>query len=481
MDIKVYNTLTRNKEVFVPIKKPKVGMYVCGVTVYDDCHLGHARAVVTFDVIYRFLKSAGYAVTFVRNFTDIDDKIIDRANKEGVAWSDISEKYIEAFHRDMKALGNVKPDHEPKATEHIDDMIEIIKKLIDNGMAYAAGGDVFYSVRKKEDYGKLSGKNIDELESGARIEVVDIKKDPLDFVLWKASKPHEPSWESPWGAGRPGWHIECSAMSMRFLGNTLDIHGGGRDLCFPHHENEIAQSEGATGDKFCNYWIHNGFVNINAEKMSKSLGNFLSIQKLLQIYSSEVIRLFILSAHYRSPLDYTEENLQMTKNSLLRWYTTMARLQSACNNNNRKDVDVDLEKKIASLYDEFNHAMSDDFNTAKVVGLLFERARDFNKLFDEGRGTSAGVCESFLDQVKKIHAVLGLFGSDPHEFLEAEKQRGLGNSNIDSAVIEGKLEQRKQARHDKNWALADQIRDELLKDGIQIKDNPDGTTSWTVE
>lgn len=480
MTLKIYNTLSRKKEDFVPLNPPQVNMYVCGVTVYDDCHLGHARAVITFDMVYRYLLHRGYEVKYVRNFTDIDDKIINRANEQGVAWNEISEKYIEHFHRDMDALGNLKPSLEPKATDNIQSMLNLISKLEEKGFAYPAGDDVVYAVRKKEDYGKLSGKKIDELESGARIEVTDTKKDPLDFVLWKASKPGEPSWESPWKPGRPGWHIECSAMSMEHLGETLDIHGGGRDLSFPHHENEIAQSEGATGKQFARYWIHNGFIQINSEKMSKSLGNFLTIHELLKTFHPEVIRLFILSAHYRSPLDYTEKNIHATQQSLTRWYTTLDRIRTSSKHDSESSSSEILSQKIQSLVTEFEQAMDDDFNTAKVVGLLFDLSREWNKFLDENQTVNSKLVENFEQGVQKIHEVLGIFGSSAEEFLTQCQNLKLDSTAITPEVIEQKLQERIEARKQKDWAKADAIRDELQNAGVQIKDNPDGTTSWNL-
>jgi len=483
MALKVYNTLSRQKELFEPLTPPKVNMYVCGVTVYDMCHLGHARALINFDVIYRYLQSRGYEVTFVRNYTDVDDKIIKKANEEGVSWKEIAEKFIRAFDEDMEALGNTKPTLEPKATENMEEILNIVKGLVKNGYAYQVGSDIFYKVRKKKDYGKLSGKKIDELESGARVEVHESKKDPLDFSLWKASKPGEPAWESPWGPGRPGWHIECSAMSMKTLGASFDIHGGGRDLVFPHHENEIAQSEAYSGVPFAKYWIHNGFVNINAEKMSKSLGNFLTIRELLKQYHPEVIRLFILAAHYRSPLDYTEQHMQQTRQSLTRWYTTIARIvEEAAQHRKEKleGAEKKLADKVSRLYAEFEQAMDDDFNTAKVTGLLFDLARDWNKLLDNRDPICQSVCENFLENIKKIHQVLGVFGSDPQEYLGSGKEKVLQSSQLSPEQIEEKITQRLEARKAKDWTRADEIRKKLLDAGIQLKDNPDGTTSWSV-
>ncbi|EKD41287.1 MAG: hypothetical protein ACD_73C00777G0001 [uncultured bacterium] len=481
MPLFVYNTLTRQKEEFKPLHAPKVGMYVCGVTVYDECHLGHARALVNFDVIYRYLSFRGFDVTFVRNFTDVDDKIINKAIKEGSDWKSVAEKYIATFHRDVTALGLKPPTIEPKATEHIEEMLSLIGTLEKNGFAYPAGGDVFYKVRQKNDYGKLSGKKIEELESGARIEILEAKTDPLDFALWKGSKPGEPSWASHWGEGRPGWHIECSAMSMKYLGETFDIHGGGRDLSFPHHENEIAQSEAATGKLFAKYWLHNGFVNINAEKMSKSLGNFLTIREMLEKYHPEVLRLFILAAQYRSPLDYTEANINNARQSLIRWYTTTDRIQKECRHLEKTDDGAkDLEKKVLGLMNEFQEAMDDDFNTAKVTGILFDLVREWNRVLDTKLAVPQAVCEAFFKNVARISEVLGLFGAKPEDFLNDDKKLQFQSVKIDAAEIEKSIADRNMARKNKDWVKADLIRKELKEHGVEIKDNPDGTTSWSL-
>ena len=479
--LKLYNTLTRQKEEFKPLIEGKVTLYACGMTVYDHSHLGHARALITFDLVSRYLRTLGYDVTFARNFTDVDDKIIERANERGVSSKEHAEEFIASFHEDVDALGLVRPEVEPKATEHIQEMIDVIKGLEEKGLAYEAGGDVFYSVRKFEGYGKLSGKNIEELESGARIDVMDVKEDPLDFVLWKSAKPGEPSWESPWGQGRPGWHIECSAMSMKHLGKTFDIHGGGRDLQFPHHENEIAQSEGCTGQIFANYWMHNGFVNINAEKMSKSLGNFMTIKDILKIYPAEVIRLFVLAAHYRSPLDYTEQNMNNAGASLERFYTTKARLEDLQSKGEfASDCEADMQKSIESLRGDLEAAMNDDFNTAKVVGAIFERVREINKTLDSGKGLSQKCVETLMADFTWVHQFMNLFGSTSQEFMSELKSRALGKSSYEEADIEKLIQDRKDARANKDFARADEIRDELAAAGIVLKDNPDGTTGWTV-
>lgn len=481
--LQIYNTLTRQKEEFKPITPGKVKMYVCGVTVYDYCHIGHARCYVTFDMIFRSLKYLGFDVTYVRNFTDVDDKIINRANEQGVTCSEVTEKFIRTFHDDMMALGVQSPTIEPKATEHIPEMIQIIAKLESKGIAYQAGGDVFYAVRKFDGYGKLSGKNIEDLEAGARVDVMESKKDPLDFALWKSAKPGEPKWPSPWGEGRPGWHIECSAMSMKHLSETFDIHGGGRDLIFPHHENEIAQSEACNAKPFAGYWVHNGFVNINAEKMSKSLNNFLTIRDVTQHFPAEVLRMFILSAHYRSPLDYTEQNLAQALSGLERYYETKRRLEELVGKlgSDATDCDAGILAHVERLKSDFDEAIRDDFNTAKVVGTIFEIVRDWNRLLDEGRPVSKACLETFFARIRDIHAVLGLFGSDSAAFFADLKSKALGRKGIDAAEIEAQIVRRREARKNKDFKLSDQIRDELKARGVGLKDNPDGTTSWTIE
>ena len=366
----VYNSLSREKELFKPLHAGKVGMYVCGVTVYDHCHVGHARVMVVFDTIYRWLSASGYAVNYVRNFTDVDDKIIQRANLSKVSTQALTDEMIVAFHQDMDALGCIRPTLEPRATTHMPDMISMIEVLISRGFAYVAdSGDVLFAVRKFEDYGKLSGKKIDDLQSGSRVDVDHHKRDPLDFVLWKQAKADEPSWASPWGNGRPGWHIECSAMSCKHLGASFDIHGGGMDLKFPHHENEIAQAVAANDGDFAKYWLHNGFVNINAEKMSKSLGNFFTICEVLAKYSAEVLRMFILSTHYRSPLDFSDEALDVAKVSLDRLYETKRRISA----------EIATDNVYEALPEVFCQAMNDDFNTAEAVAAWFDGCRDFKK------------------------------------------------------------------------------------------------------
>lgn len=476
MSLKVYNSLTRQKEEFKPQKGNEVTMYVCGPTVYDLSHIGHARSAVAFDVIFRYLKYKGYDVKYTRNYTDIDDKIINRANKDGVPWNEISERYIKAFDEDMVSLGVELPTFRPKATETIKEMLNVIQTLIKNGFAYVLDDDVYYSVRKFKDYGKLSGKNIEELEAGARVEVDERKEDPLDFALWKGSKPGEPWWESPWGKGRPGWHIECSAMSQKFLGETLDIHGGGKDLIFPHHENEIAQSEGATGRPFVRYWIHNGFVNIEKEKMSKSLGNILTIRDALGEYSAEVIRLFLLSSHYRSPIDYSEESLRDAEMALDRFYKTVERIE-----NNWPDIkNARLDKNKESLQ-LFIDAMDDDFNTAYTIGRIFDEVNNANRLMDDA--IKSGVDRKLKEVLPVIMAIfremgkiLGVFNKTTEEYFQEKKMY----LNIPPEEIDKLIARRTEARKNKDFKKADEIRKSLEEKGILLEDTAKGTI-WRVK
>lgn len=472
MPLKIYNSLSQKKETFEPFENGKVRMYVCGITAYDECHLGHARAAVVFDVICRYLRYLKYEVTFIRNFTDVDDKIIKKANETGLSCAEISEKYIRSYKEQMTRLGVLSPTKEPRATGHIEEMIRLVGDLEKRGLAYRSGSDVFFEVRKFNGYGKLSHKKIDELESGARVEIDEKKKDPLDFVLWKGSKPGEPKWPSPWGDGRPGWHLECSAMSMKYLGESFDIHGGGRDLIFPHHENEIAQSEGATGKgPFVRFWIHNGFVNINAEKMSKSLGNIRAIGAILDQWDPETVRYFLISNHYASPLDFTDEAMANAEEALSRFYETLNRLGKSPAGKDHLAFDSD---KV------LEDGMSDDFNTAVVIGRLFELVREINKRLDVGKGFSAESKEGVLKGMKKIGEVLGVFGSDPADFLERQKKKGLSKAAIGEQEIQSLIAERNKARQAKNWKRADEIREELASKGVSLKDNPDGTTGWEV-
>ena len=462
--LKLFNSLTRKKEEFVPIQPGKVRMYVCGMTVYDLCHLGHARVLVVFDVIVRHLRSLGYDVTYVRNITDIDDKIIARAQENGENFADLTERFIAAMHEDAEALGVLRPDFEPRATESMDHILEMIGRLIDNGYAYQGeNGDVFYAVGKFEGYGQLSGKRIDELRSGARVDVEQAKRDPLDFVLWKSAKPGEPGWQSPWGEGRPGWHIECSAMSTDCLGNHFDIHGGGMDLQFPHHENEIAQSEAATGEHFVNYWIHNGFVQVDEEKMSKSLGNFFTVREILQRYQAEEIRYFILSSHYRSPLSYSDDNLDKARGALQRLYTAL-RGSSVSSD---AGMEPDHEER-------FRAAMDDDFNTPEALAVLFDLARALNRAREQDGGDAARLANT----LSTLAGRLGILQADPQSYLRGRQEADAGGPS--DADIEALIVRREQARTDRDWGEADRIRDELIGLGIVLEDSA-GSTRWRRE
>jgi cysteinyl-tRNA synthetase len=491
MPIRVYNTLAGKKEEFVPLQEKKVGMYVCGVTVYDLCHIGHARSAIIFDMIYRYLRYRGYDVTFVRNFTDIDDKIINRANQEGTDYKTIAERYIREFEVDMGALGLEKATIEPKATDHISGMIQLVSTLMAKGYAYQGGSDVFFSVERFKDYGKLSKRNLEEMQAGARVEIDEKKQNPLDFVLWKGSKPGEPFWESPWGKGRPGWHIECSVMSMKYLGEPFDIHGGGKDLIFPHHENEIAQSEGATGNPFARYWIHNGFININKEKMSKSLGNILTIKDVLKEWHPEVLRLFFLSSHYRSPLDYSEESLKEAKSGLDRFYTTLKAAHDEMKRSTQPNpgkagsaVFKAAQEAVDSFKTRFEEAMDDDFNTAQATGFLFDLQTHLNSLLNLSKGRPTEEILSLLkrgsDCFSSMGRVFGLFTEDPSTYLDRQKRAGLGKLNLTEAEILNLIEERNGARKEKNYKRADEVRKELLDRGIVLEDTPSGT-DWKLK
>ncbi len=486
MTLRVYNTMTQKKEEFVPLHKGRIGMYACGVTVYDLCHIGHARSAVVFDVIYRYLQYKGYEVTYVRNFTDVDDKIIKRAQEEGLSTEEIAARYIKEFYVDMGALGLLLPTVEPKATEHIPQMIALVQRLIEKGHAYQVEGDVYYAVESFPGYGRLSKRSLDEMQAGARVEVDERKKNPLDFALWKAAKPGEPSWDSPWGKGRPGWHIECSAMSQRYLGDTLDIHGGGKDLIFPHHENEIAQAEGATGRPFARFWLHNGFVNIAKEKMSKSLGNFLTIKEILKDHHPEVVRLFLLSRHYRSPIDYSTQGLEETRQNLVRFYQTLEGIDEALQKTAGKQKgkaspeEAAARKNVDAFTKRWEEAMDDDFNTAAALAPLFELSRDLNRIL---QGPSAKETE-ILRQGKEAFAlagkVLGIFQQDPSVFLEKEQQRKAQKLTITEEEIARLIRERDEARSTKNWKRADEIRDLLASQGIILEDTPQGT-AWRIQ
>ncbi len=462
--LQIHNTLTRQKERFKPRVAGQVGMYVCGMTVYDFCHIGHARVLVVFDVLYRHLQALGYDVTYVRNITDVDDKIIARAIEAGKTMGEITDTFIKAMNTDADSLGVLKPTHEPRATETIEPMVAMIETLIGSGHAYAAeNGDVYYSVSAFEGYGKLSGRKLDELRAGERVAVDTDKQDPLDFVLWKAAKAAEPSWPSPWGNGRPGWHIECSAMAGELLGDEFDIHGGGMDLQFPHHENEIAQSEAASGKSFARYWMHNGFVRIDDEKMSKSLGNFFTIRDVLQVYTGEEVRLFILGSHYRSPLNYSTAQLESSRSALRRLYTA---IKSFTESGGELGDEADLHVEFVARFDS---AMNDDLNTSEAVAVLHDVANSLNKADASDR--SAGQLATTL---KQLGQRLGLLVEDPVTVL----QRVVGDDRgLDSAAIQSLIDERIEARAAKDFARSDEIRDTLVNAGIVLEDN-DGKTTW---
>jgi cysteinyl-tRNA synthetase len=494
MALRLYNTLMRQKEDFVPVKEGEVGIYACGVTVYDTCHVGHARSAINFDVITRYLRYRGYKVTYVKNFTDVDDKIIIKANKEGVGFREISERYITEHNDDMDRLGIERPTVTPRATEHIGGMIELIGKLLKNKLAYVVGGDVYFAVKKFKGYGKLSGRDIDEMMSGARVAVGEKKKDPLDFALWKASKEGEPWWESPWGKGRPGWHIECSVMSACFLGETFDIHGGGEDLVFPHHENEIAQSEGASGKTFARYWLHNGFIKVDHEKMSKSLGNFVTIKDILRLYHPEVLRFFVLQSHYRSPLDYSDEALGDARIAMNRLYETLKRVRDIfAADQALTPVSVEEEKlsgkekvlleRVRTLPERFREGMDDDFNTARAMGYIFDLVRQVNAYLTDGFKASAPALFALNEAertLREVGGVLGILMEDPDVYFEKDRLREAEKRGIEVGEIEALIEERLKARAEKNWKRADEIRDGLASKGIVLKDSKAGT-AWTIE
>jgi cysteinyl-tRNA synthetase len=492
MSIRVYNTLTGTKEPFEPLAPGRVGMYVCGVTVYDLCHIGHARAAVVFDVVYRYLKYSCYEVTYVRNFTDVDDKIIRRAQEEGVEASEIAERYIAAFSEDMKALDVETPTHEPRATDHVGEMVAYIEGLVNKGHAYPVDGDVYFSVGSFPGYGRLSKRPLDEMVAGARVEVDPRKRDPLDFALWKTSKPGEPSWPSPWGPGRPGWHIECTVMGQKLLGTTFDIHCGGKDLVFPHHENEIAQAEAATDQPFVRYWMHNGFVNINQEKMSKSLGNFFTIRDVLRTVPAEVLRFFLLSHHYRSPVDYSDASLVEAAAGLDRLYGLLQRVDESLAG---KDVSSQVpaaelgngeravHEAVLGLFFQFESAMNDDFNSAEALGHLHKCARQVGAFLHEGfepRPGSLAVLRYAAESLRKLGGVLGLLQEAPAAYFGAKKQGAVEAKGLDAAAIEAKIAERVAARNARDWKLADAIRDELAAQGVILEDGPGGTT-WKIK
>jgi cysteinyl-tRNA synthetase len=473
--VMLYNTLSQKKEELVPYSQNKIKMYVCGPTVYSSAHLGHARAAVTFDVIERFLSHIGYEVTYVRNFTDIDDKIISKANEAGVPAQEISEKYIQEYKEDMASIGVKSPTIQPKVTEHVPEIVEMIERIIDNGHAYQSGDDVFFSVKKFKGYGKLSRRDPDDMLAGARIDINEKKENPLDFALWKGTKPGEPFWESPWGNGRPGWHIECSLMSTKYLGESFDIHGGGKDLIFPHHENEIAQSEAATGKPFAKYWIHNGLIQINREKMSKSIGNILNVREAVSMWSNEAIRLFFLSHQYLNPADFSDTTMNEAEAALERLYITLKRA-----NDLRKDGDGEdkqLDKSVQTFKERWVKTMCDDFNTADALGSLFELTRAINRSLDSVGWTPT--LQSALEEINHFGSTLGILEYEPEEYLQGHKLEK-SSSDITEEEIEELIKERNSARDEKNWKRADEIRDDLSNRGILLEDKAEDTI-WRVK
>ncbi|NHB89155.1 MULTISPECIES: cysteine--tRNA ligase [Photorhabdus] len=457
--LKIFNTLSRQKEEFKPIHPGKVGMYVCGITIYDLCHIGHGRTFVSFDVVARYLRYLGYDLTYVRNVTDVDDKIIKRAAENHESCDDLTSRMLAEMHKDFDTLNILRPDLEPRATRHIPEIIELTESLIKRDYAYVAdNGDVMFSVESDPDYGSLSRQDLSQLQAGARVEVADVKRNPMDFVLWKMSKPGEPSWESPWGAGRPGWHIECSAMNNKQLGNHFDIHGGGADLMFPHHENEIAQSTCAHDGPYVNYWMHSGMVMVDKEKMSKSLNNFFTIRDVLEYYDAETVRYFLLSGHYRSQLNYTEENLKQARTALERLYTSL------------RGTDASVQPAGGEVFEvRFNEAMNDDFNTPEAYSVLFDIAREINRLKSENMVAANGLAA----ELRKLAGILGLLEQEPEQFLHS----GVQDDDEEITKIEALIKQRNDARKNKDWALADSARNQLNEIGIELEDGPQGT-SW---
>jgi cysteinyl-tRNA synthetase len=482
--MKVYNTLSGKKEDFIPVTPGQVKMYVCGITVYDHCHIGHARSAIVFDIIRRYLTYRGDKVTFVKNFTDIDDKIINRAKQEGIAWNEVAEKYIAEYYQDMDQLGVGRADIEPKATEHIQEIIDITKGLVDKGYAYAVEGDVYFQIEKFSDYGKLSKRDLDDMLAGARVDLNERKRNPMDFALWKASKVGEPFWNSPWGPGRPGWHIECSAMSQKHLGDTFDIHGGGADLTFPHHENEVAQSEAFTGKPFAKYWVHNGFITVDKEKMSKSLGNFFTIKDILAKFDAEVVRFFLLATHYRSPIEFSDEQLREAEVSIDRYYTTSLRIRDFMDQDQSKErAGADekvFEESVSMFLDRVKEAMDDDFNTAMAIGHIFEFLRGLNKYMDgKPSGVKAmGLVKKAEELFKTAGGILNIFGRTPEEWNQALMRYKC--PDITEEFISVKVRERQKAREEKEWATADAIRKELDEKGVLLEDKKKGT-AWKVK
>lgn len=487
MTVIIYNTKTGEKAPLQPLEPGHVKLYVCGITAYDYCHIGHARSALVFDMIVRYLRFRDYRVTYVRNFTDIDDKIIKRAQERQTTSEELAARFIKAFHEDMEQLGVEPPTLEPKATEHVAEITRMIQDLVDKDLAYQAGNDVYFKVKQFPEYGALSGRNLDDMHAGARVSINEQKQHPMDFALWKGSKPGEPIWDSPWGPGRPGWHIECSAMSRKYLGDAFDIHGGGKDLIFPHHENEIAQSRGATGAPFANVWVHHGFVTIKDEKMSKSLGNFLTIREVLANYNPQVLRLLVFSTHYRNPLDYSDAAMQDADAALDRIYSCLAELAQLPETGDEAASPVASPKeirKIESLRRRFQQAMDNDFNSAQGLGHLFDAVKSLNRIKQALPATPAAadlrLLHSGAEALKELGAILGLLRTDPASYLAARQEKILSSLAIDTAAIEKLIQERIEARNRKDWAAADAIRDRLLEQNIEIKDSPGGTT-WQVK
>lgn len=481
----IYNTLGRKKEEFVPVRPGRAHMYVCGITAYDYCHIGHARSALVFDILVRQLRHLGLEVLFVRNFTDVDDKIINRAREEGRDWREVAQTYMNAFHEDMDRLGVLRADQEPRATEHISEILSLCARLMDAGMAYATpSGDVYFRVRAYAPYGKLSGRSLDELRSGARIAPGEEKEDPLDFALWKAAKTGEPFWDAPWGKGRPGWHIECSAMSEACL--PLDIHGGGQDLVFPHHENEIAQSEAVCGCSLAKYWVHNGFVQVNTEKMSKSLGNFTTIRAILENYLPESLRFFLLGKHYRSPIDFTADSMSEAEKAQHRVYSSLLEARRALNRTTwkKKELPQEIRKEWEELPEAFDAALNDDLNTAQALGQIFSHVRLVNRLLEDKNLKSGEearlLLEQFVARARQWHARLGLFGQEPEIFLQELRAVRAKRKNLDVRRVEELLHKRGQARAAKDFALSDALRQELQEMGVSVRDTPDGQT-WDTD
>ncbi len=458
--MKVFNTITRKKEELIPLVPGEIKMYSCGPTVYNYFHIGNARPFIIFDILRRYLEYKGYKVTFVQNFTDVDDKIIKKAKEEKISEKEVAEKFIKEYFKDAEALGIRKADYHPRVTENIPEIIDLIKKIEENGLTYTINGNVYYDTTKFSDYGKLSKQNLEELEAGARVDIGDEKRNPMDFVLWKSQKPGEPAWNSPWGLGRPGWHIECSAMSMKYLGETMDIHSGGQDLIFPHHENEIAQSEGATGKPFARYWMHNGFINVDNEKMSKSLGNFFTVREVSEVYDLEIVRLFMISSHYRSPINFSNELLDSIKNSLERLYIAKNNLKyllSKAEEREESGSESNVKESLLKHKDRFIEAMDDDLNTADAISAIFDLVRDINANINDN--FSKSTIRYALDLYMELAGVLGLLGKE-EKSLDGE--------------IETLIEKRQKARKEKNWVLADEIRDDLNSRGIILEDTSSG-------